>query len=901
MADKDFMAPSKVSTNNTITGERLSSATDTSLSDRGVPQRQNAPQAVPPSGYKPDSLRGSNDTVPPSKFENTQRDTKTLPSGATDIQIAFEPNILDNYDAFTYHWKLFITSLPDANSGNVLNPSAQTIIAESSVTDLTIDKVELQGIAVPSVESGTGTQTIIKFEIREPSGAGLLDKMFYESLRLGIGNWLVMPCFLQLEFRSRDTESGEATGSGPSGPCGPLKWVWPIKLTNAKANVTAVGTIYDFDAIVYDELAQSNSYFSIQHNVVLSGLTTFGQAMADLQDKLNADQFEKLLDNYSIPDVYNIVVDGDLQDALLVQADANKSTSRASNYVTFDGKTASYNTGTSIDKIIDSLLGSSDKFQKAMQASSTPTSEPNSASNAPPMRDFWRIVTETKPIAFDMLRQDNAVEITIYVVKYDLGLVEATPSQTGQTTDSLAAARRRLETYATNGILKKKYNYIFTGQNDQVISFDLNMNFSFAASLSRFGGVYIDTALSDKGVSQQENARNEKEASNKIRQTLRFINDPANKKLIETEIASTKSSIENTKIDRTLKDRYIAILEYARPVNRASSVTNIQNRGGINAGGSLATDDELKLQRARATRIATRTDPNSLRFVSDVDIYSPESQAAREIAQNSRRGKLRPIPFREGMQELNLTFGIDPDSNAGRARTASLFSTALYSSLDASLQQIRITIKGDPFWLFPNNVSGNPTVLPYKSNMSAVDAINYIKRGHRAEFNSVNLFGTDNFIVIRFRTPRIYNETTGLSEPYSEVETFSGVYRVITVNSKFESGKFTQELMCILDNLINLSDFPEFLRDIEIANGLPDPTNTLDTPNSIPENSIKTQKIMGSSSIKGVQDTLRNASGNVIASANSAISSIGTVVGTQASNIPSTQGLTASDLLRRTT
>ena len=95
-------------------------------------------------------------------------------------------------------------------------------------------------------------------------------------------------------------------------------------------------------------------------------------------------------------------------------------------------------------------------------------------------------------------------------------------------------------------------------------------------------------------------------------------------------------------------------------------------------------------------------------------------------------------------------------------------------------------------------------------------AIDEIKNSHKKYPDTVNLFGTDNFIVIRFRTPRIFNETVGVDDPYTEVEMFSGVYKVVTINSKFELGRFSQELTCILDPVINLSDF---LNDVENAMG----------------------------------------------------------------------------------
>jgi len=780
--------------------------------------------------------------------------TNNVPSSKDEYELNFIPNILDNYDQYTYHWKLFITSLENAHSGAVLNTNNQIIIAESGVSDLTIDKVELNGIAVPSVEAGTGTQTLVKFEIVEPSGAGLLDKMFYQATALGIGNWLVMPCFLQLEFRGREPDTSESVTSGSPSGLGGLKWVWPLKLTNSKAKVSQVGTRYEFDAIIYDELAQSNSYFAIQHNTVLKGLTTFGKAMQDLEQKLNADQYEKLIDNYSIPDSYKIIVDPELENIGIVQPNDNKSTAFGRDFIDFQKKTATFNAGTGIDKIVDAILGNTNEFQKLMQGSDTPAGQPKAANQVTDqMKKLWRVVTETRPIAFDMLRQDNAVEISIFIVKYDLGMADVNASQTGQTPDTRESAKKRMVEYIKKKILNKKYNYIFTGLNDQIISFDLNMNYSFAASLARFGGIYYDSAINMPGVAvQKQREENEKKATEEIRKILNFINSATPDQNVDAKINEARNALNSADIDPTLKSRYTTLLNNAKPSQRTAFVSTLQASGGISASGTTATTAELEAAKKRARSLSEpRPGTNSngeninLRFISDVNINSPAAKAAYDIAISNRKGKLRPIPYREGQQENSLAYAMDPSSNSGRSRVANVFSTALYSTLDASLQSVKLVVKGDPYWLFPRNINPNVEVLPYKSKMNPADAINAI-RGTQ-DTTAVNLFGSDNFIVIRFRTPRIYDQVIDSMDPYTEVETFSGVYKVITIVSKFEMGKFTQELTCILDPMINLSDF---LKDIEESSGKSrTPLAAADT--SIPSTAKKSDRLSTTNITKG--------------------------------------------------
>lgn len=768
---------------------------------------------VPESVIRPASLRGSNDNPGMAHTEDNR------PSANEEYEINFQPNVLDNFDTYTYHWKLFITTLANAYDGTVLQPENQTIIAETGVTDLTLEKVELNGIAVPSVEGGTGTQTTLRFQIVEPQGAGLFDKLFYESVALGVGNWLVMPCFMQLSFKGRNDKDAQAPESGSPGKLNGMKWIWPIKITNCKAHVSHVGTRYDFEAIVYDELAQSNAYFGIQHNITLTELTTFESAITQLQDKIEKDQDDKLMDNYGYPDVYRFVIDDTIaKNASIIVPDKNKHTSRWSDFGKWGDKQAEFSTGTGIDKIIDSLLGNTDYYQRKLQSSQTRISEPESANEADSMRKFWRVITETHPYVFDPIRQDNAVEITIYIVEYDIGLLETTPPQTAQTPDTLPAAKKRMATYFSKKILNKRYDYIFTGLNDQIIQFDLNMNFSFAAALSRFGGIYYDTAGSDQGVAAQNNALIERGLATYLNQQLKFINS--------AEFKGNKAEAY-AKLSKEVGEAAGASEDSERKFNALIDKTKT---GKLNS--KTLFKEGIAEERARNANSLSPANTQKLKFVSDVDINSPTSKAAIEQAKAQAAGKLRPIPYREAPQENNLAFGGEPTSDAARARTSSLFATALYSTLDASLQTIKMTIKGDPYWLFPRQLDTDLTALPFKARLGDSEAIKVIKSIHKEYNDSVNLYGTDNFIIIRFRTPKIAKEDTGLVDrpdnPNVEIETFSGVYKVITIINKFENGKFIQELFCILDPIINLNDF---INEIETKSGRKPKDPPVNSPN----------------------------------------------------------------------
>jgi hypothetical protein len=788
------------------------------------------------------NFRGVQNPVPPAPVYTHKTDNITTNK---ELVFDFQPNVLDNFDAFTYHWKLFLVSIPDAIDGNILDVTRQSVIAESAVTDMTIDKVVLQGLAVPGLESGTGTQTRVKFEILEPSGAALLDKMFFQALSLDIDNWLTMPVFLQLSFKARTPEESESVIDGSPGELASSKWIWPLKLSKAAANVTHVGTRYDFEAILYDELAQSNLYFTIQHNASLRELTTFGSAMKELENKLNTDQLLKLIDNYGTPDVYRIVVEPSLASCNIISINGNQNSVRSNDFLDFDKKTATINAGTGIDKIVDALLSNTDKYQKEFPDAPVPGAEGSPMNQqTSQMKKFWRIVTDSRPIKYDKRRQTYANTFTVYVIPYDIGVMPQNIFQQASGAETLSASQKRLATYVNQDILKKKYNYIFTGLNDQIINFDLALNFAFSTEVARFGGIYVNGAIQDKGVVNQNNSEKEREVTEKVRKVVQLQNDATRTTPeISTAIQDARQSFTANAVSDERRAQLESIIERSKPENRLNLTQDSLDR--------IRNARTLETKVLNAKQLAEPLSDRLPAFVSDVQLNSDATRKLQEYL-NSGKGKLWPIAATEGKQEKAVGAGVESSSNSGIAKVSSLFALALNSGMDANLQRITMTIKGDPFWLYPAPVTGDR--LFRLSNLSESAAIDYIQTSHKTRgnspYSSVNTYSTDNFFVLRFRSPRVYNnqlDENDDSNENSDVETFSGVYRATEIVSTFEGGKFTQQLTGILDPDINIKEFLDKLNlaDMDAGRSALDKQKTIPGGLTLPDSTRRGGRIVG--------------------------------------------------------
>ena len=153
----------------------------------------------------------------------------------------------------------------------------------------------------------------------------------------------------------------------------------------------------------------------------------------------------------------------------------------------------------------------------------------------------------------------------------------------------------------------------------------------------------------------------------------------------------------------------------------------------------------------------------------------------------------------------------------------------------ADMIVVDLKIIGDPDWI-PQDRS----ILPKGSGTSG-DA--RIVNGSMA----VDLH--DSFVMLKFRTPRDYNPEKGLMQIDTEQTFVQGLYRVITLESVFESGKFQQnlKLIRIQDQVSNdASNIPPLTSDKEFADFVssiskdPDrgtPTDRFDSKGQIGTNS----------------------------------------------------------------
>lgn len=169
--------------------------------------------------------------------------------------------------------------------------------------------------------------------------------------------------------------------------------------------------------------------------------------------------------------------------------------------------------------------------------------------------------------------------------------------------------------------------------------------------------------------------------------------------------------------------------------------------------------------------------------------------------------------------------------------TLDLFKSVL-TSVRGDMLNIQTKIIGDPEFIKQDDI----LYVPGQSTERVID-----------EFGSLVTDASEIFVYIRFRTPSDINQATGLMdfETWKNESSFSGIYRVLTVNSEFSRGQFVQTLQ-----LARLHD-----QNAQASNNTPpDPRRENESPNGA-ENNTRQKESAASGNATAVE-TPPNATAN---------------------------------------
>ena len=387
----------------------------------------------------------------------------------------------------------FNKTVDKARLGAVLGKSSRTFKKDR---DLYFNEVTMNAIPGLNEKRRLTSVTQINMTIIEPAGITLFERMRAAAANNGYLDHLDAPFLLTVEFQGFD-ENGTLV---PSLKKERLKRLIPVKMTDMQLDVNQGGTVYTATAIPYNEFAYVDRYnYPRTAGTIFSRDQKLNTVVKNLEELLNRqNEDETKTSGVGIPDTYEISIDESFKPGITTIGkdffNQSAMTSQAIDPGLRAGLTEEnpgvdfmkINSGTSVIKILEEMMKADTRFSdisfkawKSKVANELDTAEARggeqavyeaSKNKADMWFDYFRIRSSVVPLEkFDHKRQTNVKKIKFVVSPYRIHAYSlSVPGvSTGQNFKSF---------------VYKTYNYIFTGDNVDVLNLDINYKVAYFQS-----------------------------------------------------------------------------------------------------------------------------------------------------------------------------------------------------------------------------------------------------------------------------------------------------------------------------------------------------------------------------------------------------------------------------------
>lgn len=410
----------------------------------------------------------------------------TNPSSASSSDDGFLPNVLNKHQQVAYHFRLMMLT-ESANFGRAsaselqsgLSKAGTVVIAESGVTGYNIKDVHIRSTVTATAEGRSTNANEFEITVIEPMGTSFLDSIVLAARKLGIQNWSKFDYFLELTFKAYDESGAIATN-----PCADLgapnggRWLWRISINTMDVSLDASGAVYKMRATATSDIAkapQSNltqELLSITSDTVGDFFQQFGsQLTSQSQTRDGLDSYEFII--HPIPN------GPDPKTFKITPQNRDMNNFRNMSLKTDDkGKMVIHiPKGTAVNDVIDYIFANCEEAAKLARA------DAQSPASGNPDRTVFRVYNDTSKGNFDLQYNDYKRKHKIYVQYFPTQRVFLSPDE-----QKKVSGTQVISDLKKKGRLAKRYDYIFTGLNTEVINFDIRYSLAWSAVVTKFKG-----------------------------------------------------------------------------------------------------------------------------------------------------------------------------------------------------------------------------------------------------------------------------------------------------------------------------------------------------------------------------------------------------------------------------
>lgn len=330
--------------------------------------------------------------------------------------------------------------------------------------------------------------------IAEPNGVTLLNTIRRAANQLGILNHQQAVYIIQIEFNGR-MPSGAANKH-------PQVFYYPVTIIDFQFTVTEGGTNYFITAV-----ENSTNAYTYLNNVVKDQITIEAGTVGDFFDKFVAVANKTAEDAivYSVDQLFFDTLEISFDDSISswrdwqFQALVEESTQGQVNImsVTADGGDpklqVTINNGSNLTDIFTTILGLTSEYKNIVLHGNggkefgrkNPHEDAEHKLDQLPV--FHKVVTNVEYGEYDILRGTYTKNVQYKVVPYIIADEIISPVTYLESIADAGIQASRVQNLMDSELLRKRYDYIYTGANTEVLEFDIKIDRAYYA-ITAYGG-----------------------------------------------------------------------------------------------------------------------------------------------------------------------------------------------------------------------------------------------------------------------------------------------------------------------------------------------------------------------------------------------------------------------------
>lgn len=711
------------------------------------------------------------------------RDEARTNNNRRRIGSLYRPNILNNFTSYTYSWAVHIHHpflVGKYSLQEMVDQKKIITLAESGVeNEISIDTVDQSMVLTYAKENRNSVANVFTINFIEAMGATFYTRIFKAAQDLRIENHLEACYILELNFRGWNED-----GSSTPVIIGP--YFYQTKLTKLTMDFRDGASFYTGNFIEVAEDAYSKLTYFLNSQVTVQA-TNFGDFLTKFETEVNKQLEAQALasDSILLPNKYHFKMHPDYSKWATYKFEAIQQVENARGVsISISGGTLNITLpqGTGITAAIAMVLFQTYEFKRLVTANGFAKADPNDGeADAVMLAELVRWVsfeTEVGYLNFDILCRHYQKDITFLVKGYITPEAVHDPSSYINALDQ-TLQEDRLRNIFDNGLLRKRFDYTFTGLNTEILNLDITLNNVFyqlqamnRGSVSMPADLFPSESDAGRAVQLKNDLSQLKANAGKLQSSINRLRDE-NKRL-QTEMDSATNDREIRQKDNQIRQNQATISEQSVQFSEA------QNRI---TGFKQYSDPLVQAYMDSANVNVTALPSAANRYITQDEVVSTGSGLYRTYLPNN-------FDF-SAVQSL-ATLG--PESPSGKG-SAMLGALELNLNSTGDLIQQEMIIRGDPYWLGrPKGFEGVDTQADYQ------------------------IGGPMYFLNMEF--PTYPSEQTGLSDN-SRNFMISGLYRVVRVLSSYRDGRFEMTLTSFRDTNTDSEQMYENL----IAGNVPEKAN----------------------------------------------------------------------------